>query len=103
MKKLTLAVIVVAATGFSGFASASISESTENNLVKVCQALKSDSSVKLNKAVKNSRISYESLAEGLVCNGQSAVSFAISNGAQKTASIFAKRANLNTEIAQVNY
>jgi hypothetical protein len=103
MKKLALAFIVVAATGFSGFASASINESTEQNLVKVCKALKSDSSIKLNKAVKHSRISYESLAEGLVCDGQSAVSFAIANGAEKTAHVFAKRANLNTDIAQVNY
>jgi hypothetical protein len=102
MKKLALAFVVVAATGFSGFASASISESTEQNLVKVCKALKSDSSIKLNKAVKNSRISYENLAEGLVCNGQSAVSFALSNGAEKTAGIFSKLANLNVDIAQVN-
>lgn len=103
MKKLALAFVVVAATGFSGFASASISESTEQNLVKVCKALKSDSSIKLNKAVKHSRISYERLAKGLVCDGQSAMSFALSNGAQKTASVFAKRANLDVEIARVSY
>lgn len=103
MKKLTLAIFVIAATSVSGFATASINASTEQNLVKVCKALKSDSSIKLNKAVKHSRISYENLAEGLVCDGQSAVNFALSNGAEKTASIFAKRANLKTEIAQVTY
>ena len=103
MKKLTLAILLVAGASVSGIASANMSTSTEHNLVSVCKALKSDSKLQLMNAVKSSGVSYENLAQGLVCNGQQPVNFALANGAQKTADLFAKRAQVEVEIAQVNY
>lgn len=97
MKKLTLATLIIASLGFSGFASANISTSTEQSLVQICKALKSDSRIKLVRAMKRSRIRYETVANGLVCNGQDALSFAVAHGANKTAGLVAKRANVNID------
>jgi hypothetical protein len=97
MKKLTLATILIAGLGVSGFANANITESTEKNLVQICKALQSNSRLKLVKAMKRSRIRYETIADGLVCNGQEALDFAVSHGSHKVAVLVAKRANVDLD------
>ena len=102
MKKLTIAALIITGLSVSGFASANLSDANEQDLVQICKALKSDSRLKLVKAMKRSRIRYEKVADGLVCNGQEALSFAMSHGSHKTANLVAKRANidLNTLLAK---
>ena len=109
MKKLIFAAMMTAGLGFSGMASAhnslainNIDASTERSLVKVCEALKSNKRVKLIRALKDSRIRYKHIVDGLVCNGQDALDFAMSHGAKKTANMVAKRANvdLNSMLAK---
>lgn len=93
MKKLVILAVVMAGVSVSGMANAAIAPATEKGLIKVCEALKSDSRIKLHKAMKKSRISYRTIAKGLVCNGQDAVTFAMNHGAENTALMVARRAN----------
>jgi hypothetical protein len=97
MKKLTIATLLITGLGVSGIANADINASTEKDLVQICKALKSDSRLKLVKAMKRSRIRYETVADGLVCNGQEALDFAVSHGSHKVAVLVAKRANVDLD------
>lgn len=65
----------------------------ENELIAVCAAVKSDSKLKLNRAVKATGLNIRDLHEGLVCNGEDLLSFAATHNALKTQSLIAKRVN----------
>ena len=67
----------------------------EKDLVRICAALKSDSRTAFNRAVKRSRLTYEQIDEGLVCNGESAQDFARMHNANLTASTLAEKARSN--------
>ena len=102
MKKLVLVSIAVAGFGLAGVSSTAaaapaIDSSTEYRLVKVCKALKSNSRLQLAKAVKQSGYTYRMLAKGLVCNGKDAVEFAMFNGAESTANLFARKGRINID------
>jgi hypothetical protein len=64
---------------------------TERKLVKICEALKSNSKIRLHRAIKNSRLRYTRVAKDLVCNGQDPVTFALKNDSFETAKLMAKR------------
>jgi hypothetical protein len=68
---------------------------TEEKLVKVCEALKSDSRIKLQQAISNVSAGYREIAEGLVCNGVDPITFALNNGAVNTAKLLANRSHKN--------
>lgn len=106
MKKLMFAAAIIGSTLMSSAASANkyIDPGLEKDLVKVCEALKSNSRIKLLKAVKNSRLTYKSIAKGLVCNGQNALEFAMLNSADKTASLLANKTSvdLNSYLAKTD-
>ncbi|WP_100643963.1 DUF3718 domain-containing protein [Alteromonas facilis] len=70
----------------------------EKDLVRICEALKSDSKLQLHRAVKRSRLSFKQINQGLVCNGDSAQDFALSHDAQQTADLLARKSKLNTEV-----
>ncbi|MCU7554836.1 DUF3718 domain-containing protein [Alteromonas sp. ASW11-19] len=55
----------------------------EDKLVRVCEAIKADSPIRLHVAVERSGLTYRMLQQGLVCNGQDMHTFALSNGAKK--------------------
>jgi hypothetical protein len=57
----------------------------EKAFVDVCKAAKSDSILKLKNTTKSYRLQTKTVALKLMCNGQDAISFAQSNGAEKTA------------------
>ena len=84
------------------FAAPKLDKYTEANLIKVCEALRGNNKLKLHLAVKRTGVRYHHLAKGLVCNGQDAVTFALSHNANKTAALFAKRASvdINTMLAK---
>lgn len=65
----------------------------------MCEAIQTNNPAKLRVAVKRSGYSYRSLAEGLMCNGQTVVEFAMSNGAMQNASLMARR--VHTRLPQL--
>lgn len=96
MKKLIVGIaITVSIFLTAGVQAKYIDKYTEKKLVQVCKAIKSDSRVKLNRAIKDSGISAKALGRGLVCNGYDPVTFAIVNGSQITGKHIAVKANLN--------
>ena len=98
MKKVILVSILSVGVLLASSAQANyIDPVTERSLVKICEALKSNSKIRLHRAIKNSRLSYKTVAKGLVCNDQDPVSFALNNDSAKTAKIMAKRAHIDYE------
>lgn len=96
MKKAILVSILSAGVLLAGSVQANyIDPVTERNLVKICEALKSNSKIRLHKAIKNSRLSYTKVAKDLVCNGENPVTFALKNDSNKTAKLMAKKANMD--------
>jgi hypothetical protein len=96
MKKLLMSSIITAGILLAGNAQANyIDPATEGKLVKVCEAIKSDSLVKVNAAVRDSGIGINKIANSLVCNGADPVSFALANDAEKIAKYMAKKSNGN--------
>ena len=65
----------------------------EDDLVAVCEAVKSNSRLKLRRAVKATGLNMRYLHEGLVCNGQDMLTFATTHTASKTAQHIARRIN----------
>jgi hypothetical protein len=98
MKKIIISSIVTVVILLAGSAKAkNIDKNTEANLVKICQALKSDSKLKLHSAIKDSGIKVKEISEGLVCNGYDPVTFAIFNNAQNTAKFMARQSGADYE------
>jgi hypothetical protein len=96
MKKLIITTILSSGILLAGSVQAkNIDKNTEAHLVKVCEAIKSDSKISLYKAIEDSGISAKALGKGLVCNGYDPVTFAIVNNAQNTAKFMARRSDLD--------
>ena len=96
MKKLLLSSIITAGILLAGNAQASnIDSVVEGKLVKVCEAIKSDSLINVNIAVRNSGVAMKQISNSLVCNGVDPVSFALANDAEKTAKYLAQKSNVN--------
>ncbi|WP_040521525.1 DUF3718 domain-containing protein [Aliiglaciecola lipolytica] len=92
---MAVAFVLGAFATHSANAATSFTPTQEASLVKICKALKSDSRIKLNNAIKSSNLSYKLVANGLMCNGKSALEFAVMHEAQKTAGLLARKANIN--------
>jgi hypothetical protein len=98
MKKLLISTIITTGILLAGNAQASkIDPATESNLVKICEAIKSDSALKLHTAIRDSGLRTKQISNGLVCNGHDPVSFAMVNDAKNTAKYLAKKSNDNYE------
>lgn len=65
----------------------------ENDLVNICQAIKADNPLRLHKAVERSGLNYRTLDEGLVCNGQTMMTFAATHSANNSGKFLAARLN----------
>ena len=91
MKKVIISTIITAGILLAGSAQAKnvIDPATETNLVEVCEAIKSDSVIKVNVAIRDSGLGMKQITKGLVCNGYDPVSFALANDAEKTAKYMA--------------
>lgn len=96
MKNVIISTILTAGILVAGSLQAkTIDPSLERDLVKICEAIKSDSVIKVVKSVKNSSVGIKQIAEGLVCNGHDPVSFAMANDALKTAQYMAKKSRVD--------
>ena len=87
---------IVAGILLSGSAQAKyIDKSTEANLVKICEAIRSDNKLKVHRAIKNSGIKAKAISKGLVCNGYDSVTFAMVNNAPNTAKFMARKGGVD--------
>ena len=92
MKKIIIGSIITAGILLAGSAQAKyIDKNTEANLVNICEAIKSNSKIKLHLAIKNSGIKAREISKGLVCNGYDPVTFAMISNAQNTAKYMARK------------
>jgi hypothetical protein len=98
MKKIIIGSIITAGILLAGSAQAKyLDENTEANLVKICEAIKSDSKIKLLIAIRDSGISSKEISKGLVCNGYDPVTFAIVSNAENTAKYMARKSDVDYE------
>ncbi|RHW77738.1 DUF3718 domain-containing protein [Colwellia sp. RSH04] len=85
----------VSAIAISAPSQAAMNPYMESALIEVCKAAQSNSVQKLNQTTKSYRLKNKTVALKLMCNGEDVISFAESNGADKTA------AKLQHSIGQV--
>lgn len=98
MKKIIIGSIITAGILLAGSAQAKyIDKNTEANLVKICEAIKSNSKIKLHLAIKDSGIKAREISKGLVCNGYDPVTFAMISNAQNTAKYMARKGGVDYE------
>ncbi|MFQ3198203.1 MAG: cytosine/adenosine deaminase-related metal-dependent hydrolase [Paraglaciecola sp.] len=95
MKKLLLVTVIGLGLLAGGTAHADnyISPQIEKSLVNICEAIRSNSRIKLHLAIKNSGLNVKRMMKGLVCNGQDPLTFAQLNGADKTGKLLAGSVN----------
>lgn len=70
----------------------------EKSLISICKAIKSNKPLAINRAVRESRISYRALHKGLVCNGQDMISFAAKHDATLSSNFIARRVKRDPRI-----
>lgn len=98
MKKIIIGSIITAGILLAGSAQANyINEHAESKLVRVCEAIQSDSKIKLHIAIRDSGVNAKAISKGLVCNGYDPVTFAMVNKAQKTGRFLAKISGVDYE------
>ncbi|TDF35576.1 DUF3718 domain-containing protein [Alteromonadaceae bacterium M269] len=98
MKKLALSVLMTgifvstaSLAGYAETAKSRIVSAHEQKLIGICKAVQSNSKLRLTLALKEARVSYSEMQEGLVCNGKDPMTFAMLNGAEDNAHLIAKR------------
>jgi hypothetical protein len=95
MKKVIISTIITAGILLAGSAqAANIDSVVEGKLVNICEAIKSDSVIKVNAAINDSGLNMKQITNDLVCNGYDPISFAMVNEAEKTAQYMAKKGNV---------
>ena len=98
MKKVILTTLMMSGLVMTQTTQANyIDNVTEKKLVNICQAIKSDSRLRFNRAVKNSGYNIRAVQKGLVCNGHDPITFALIHGAKANAKLIAKKTNSNFE------
>ncbi|WP_412725250.1 DUF3718 domain-containing protein [Alteromonas sp. D210916BOD_24] len=86
------------ALGTTSASANSYPKEMEKELIAVCKAVKSDSRLRLNFAVKATGLSMRDLHKGLVCNGEDMLAFASTHGATKTGALIAKRVKIAPDV-----
>ena len=98
MKKIIIGSILTAGILLAGSVQAkSMDKNIESHLIKICEAIKSDSKAQVHFAIKNSGIRAKKISEGLLCNGYDPVTFAMLNNAQTTAKFMARKGGVDYE------
>lgn len=87
----TAVAAVLSVASFAAMAKTSFDPSVDYELAKVCKAIKSGSMLKLNRAVKSSRVRYTAIVEELRCNGMTVIAFAREHDQDATADYLAHR------------
>ena len=88
----TICAVIATGVMFTATAQAeSYPAELENDLVKICKAIKADNPIRLHVAVQRSGLNYRTLDEGLVCNGQNMMTFAATHSAGNSGKFLAAR------------
>ena len=97
MKKLMVVVLSTVVLGLSAQVQAGpiLDTHLEQHLVNICQALQSDNKLRLRHAIRQSGLTYRSVAKGLRCNGVDAMTFAIQNNANDTANMVVAKGRID--------
>lgn len=95
LKMTAVALVSLSVAGIAQ--AASYPASVENDLVRICKAIKEDNTLKLHRAVKQSGLNYRTLDEGLVCNGQDMRSFAITHNAMSASAFLVDKTTLSDD------
>jgi hypothetical protein len=99
MKKLILSVLVtglmISTASQAGQHNTKYTSLHEKTLIGLCEAVMSNSKLRLNLALKRARVSYSDMQEGLVCNGKDPMTFAMLHHAEDNAHLIAKRSNVS--------
>jgi len=94
MKKLLLVTVLgMGLLAGATHANNYINPELEKSLVNICEAIRSNSRLKLLAAFKDSGLSVRHAMKGLVCNGQDPLTFAQLNRADKTGKLLAVKLN----------
>lgn len=102
MKKLMMT--VAACSLFAGtFAHAGDSDNQlfvndeDRMYLRLCKAVRTNNKLHLHLTLKKEGVSYEQMQEGLVCNGQDPITFAMLSGSEETAHLIAARTQLDVD------
>ena len=96
MNKIIIGSILTVGLFLAGTGQAnSMDKNIEAHLIKICEAIKSDSKTRVRMAIKDSGIKAKKVSEGLVCNGYDPVTFAMLNNAQTTAKFMAHKSGVD--------
>ncbi len=80
-----LSFLCLSFTGYQAHAASDYSISHEQKLVSICTAVKKNKVHKLRQATRSANLTYTKVSEGLICNGQRVVDFAVAHDAFKAA------------------
>lgn len=90
-KTVALVSLTTIALGTSFNSTAGMDPYLENALISVCKSAQSDDLLDMRKTIKSYRLKEQTVASHVVCNGEDITSFALSNGATRTAGHLEKR------------
>ena len=79
------ATLVIASSVLTTANAAPMSDYMEQALVETCKAAASNKTIRFNNTLKAHRLDQQTVALGVVCNGEDIISFAQSKGADKIA------------------
>ncbi|TDF35574.1 DUF3718 domain-containing protein [Alteromonadaceae bacterium M269] len=101
MKKIMMAIVacglLVGTFAHAADANYNYTNTEERMYLRLCEAVISNNKLKLHQALKRSGVSYKQMQEGLVCNGQDPITFAMLSGSEKTAHMIAARTKLDVD------
>ncbi|GEM_PF-3689842 len=90
-------VATITITAFAGVAQAT-QQPTEEALVQVCESIQENNTIKLRYLMKQHGLNIRAIENGLKCNGQSPLEFAISNDADRVADKIASRVSTSIDL-----
>ncbi|WP_168171503.1 DUF3718 domain-containing protein [Lacimicrobium sp. SS2-24] len=68
-----------------------IDQNLENKLVSLCKATMQDRAIRLDSKIREYHMRYQDVAQGLVCNGESVMKFALTHNAHSVYGLFEGR------------
>lgn len=87
----TTGLIAAMALSVSATAQAAYPAYLENDLIKICTAIRDNKPVRLQRIVKKTGLSYRQLHNGLVCNNVDMLTFAAKHQSEATSQLLVRR------------
>ena len=87
----TAALIATTSLSVPATAQAAYPAYLENDLIKICTAIRDNKPMRLQRIVKKTGLSYRQLQNGLVCNNDDMMTFAAKHQSEATSQLLARR------------